>query len=434
MAYAHGPIAKWMRSRGKSAPKMMRMLASSGRSLAWAVPVMAEAAALGRSIALAWTIGPDELGRAMMLALTIRMVEMATDMGIERLIVQAPDGNSTRLQSELHAAAVLRGVICAAILLALAPVLAAVFADGPNAVSYASLAVIPLFRGFVHLDYRRAERQFRYIKMSVVEGGATIAMAASVVPTLGIFPDHRAMAIVLAVHAVSHTVLSHAVADRRYAVKLSNATLRRSRTFGAPLVMNAGLLFLTFYADRFIVAQVYGWASLALYGVVLQLALLPAQIVGRAAASLVLPELRLALASNEIAHVWSRCLNVHLVLAGIMVAGFTTLAPTVIAVVYGAAFKPDFALVAALAFAAGFRILRTPFSQLAVATGRTGDPARANLIRALALVPAAACAAAGLPLAAVAATAALGEAGATLRAVQLSSAALTSQKQKDAFA
>jgi len=412
----------------------MRALTPSGRSLAWAVPVMAEAAALGRSIALAWAIGPDELGRAMMLALTIRLVEMASDMGIERLIVQAPDGNSARLQSELHAVAVLRGVICAVLLLALARLLAVVFAGGPNAVSYASLAVIPLLRGFAHLDYRRAERQFRYIKMSVVEGGATIAMAASVIPAIGIFPDHRAMAIVLAAHAVTHTVLSHTVADRRYAVKLSHATLRRSWTFGAPLVMNAGLLFLTFYADRFIVAQVYGWASLALYGVALQLALLPAQIVGRAAASLVLPELRLALASNKIAHVWPRCLNVHLVLAGIMMAGFTTLAPTVIAVVYGAAYKPDFALVAAFAFAAGFRILRTPFSQLAVATGRTGDPARANLIRALALVPAAACAGAGLPLAAVAAAAAMGEAGATLRAVQLSSTALTSHKHKDAFA
>jgi hypothetical protein len=35
--------------------------------------------------------------------------------------------------------------------------------------------------------------------------------------------------------------------------------------------------------------------TLALYGVALQLALLPAQIVGRAAASLVLPRLRVAI-------------------------------------------------------------------------------------------------------------------------------------------
>jgi O-antigen/teichoic acid export membrane protein len=76
-------------------------------------------------------------------------------------------------------------------------------------------------------------------------------------------------------------------------------------------------------------------------------------------------------------------------------------------------------LALALGVAAGFRILRTPYSQLAIATGRTGDPARANLVRAAVLVPSAACAALGLPLTAIAAASALGEAGATLRAIML---------------
>ena len=44
------------------------------------------------------------------------------------------------------------------------------------------------------------------------------------------------------------------------------------------------------------------WATLALYGIVLQLALLPAQIVGRAAGSLVLPRLRAALAQGAHGH------------------------------------------------------------------------------------------------------------------------------------
>lgn len=412
----------------------MRILAISGRSLAWSVPVLAEAAALGRSIALAWAIGPDELGRAMMLALTVRLVEMATDLGVERLIVQAPDGDTARLQSELHGTALVRGVTAAAILLGFAPLLATVLSDGPSMMSYALLAIIPLVRGFGHLDYRRLERRFRYMKMSVVEGGATVAMVASVVPSVWLFTDHRAMGLVLAAHAVSHTALSHLVADRKYMARLSRSTLRRTWTFGAPLLLNAVLLFLTFYADRFIVAQAYGWTSLALYGVALQLALLPSQIVGRAAASLVLPELLVALASGDFQKVWARCLNSHLILACVMVVGFAVFAPAAIALVYGEPFRPDLVLVVAFAFAAGFRVLRTPFSQLAVATGRTGDPARANLIRAFALVPAVAFAAAGLPLAAVAAAAALGEAGATYRAFQLSSTAANRLYHKEAFA
>ncbi len=412
----------------------MRVMAISGRPLAWAVPVMAEAAALGRSIALAWAIGPDELGRAMMLALSIRLVEMATDLGIERLIIQAPDGNTARLQSDLHGATLIRGLICAAILLGFAPVLAALFSDGPSTLSYAALPIIPLIRGVGHLDYRRMERQFKYVKMALVEGGATIAMILCVVPAVWLLNDHRAMAFILVVYALAHTVLSHVVAERRYKVTLSRTALLRSWTFGAPLLLNGGLLFLTFYADRFIVAQAYGWSALALYGVALQLALLPAQIVGRAAASLVLPELRAALARHDLQQVLSRCLSTHILLASVMAVGFATIAPTAIALVYGAAFRPDLALAAALACAAGFRILRTPLSQLAVAAGRTGDPARANLIRALALLPAGAFALAGLPLAAIAAAAALGEAGATFRAFQLSSAVNERRTEKDVFA
>ena len=89
----------------------------SGRALAWGPPILAEAAALGRSIAFAWAIGPEELGRAMLLALAVRLVEMAGDVGIERLVVQAPDGATARLQAELHGAALLRGVALALLLL-----------------------------------------------------------------------------------------------------------------------------------------------------------------------------------------------------------------------------------------------------------------------------------------------------------------------------
>jgi O-antigen/teichoic acid export membrane protein len=106
-----------------------------GRSLAWAVPVLAEAAALGRSVAFAWVIGPEELGRAMMLALTVRLVEMASDVGADRLLVQARDGYCPRLQADLQGALVLRGIAGALLLICASPILAMLFADGPSALS-----------------------------------------------------------------------------------------------------------------------------------------------------------------------------------------------------------------------------------------------------------------------------------------------------------
>lgn len=355
----------------------------------------------------------------MMLALTIRLAEMASDLGIDRLMVQAPDGGSARLQAGLHGTAIVRGVFAGLVILGLAPVLARLFSDGPDATSYAALAAIPLIRGFAHLDFRRAERRFFYGKMAIVEGGATIGMVLGMAPALWLLGDHRAMGLVLVAHASAFTLLSHSVAERRYRLGLSLAILRRSWRFGLPLVLNAILMFATFYADRLIVAGAYSWSALALYGVALQLAVLPAVIVGKAAGSLVLPVLRDALTGKEFDLVWRRVLATHVVLACGMTVGFTLIAPPVIALAYGSDFRPDMLLALALAVAAAFRILRTPFSQLAIAMGRTGDPARANAIRAAALVPAAIFASASMPLATIAAAAALGEAGATFRAYRL---------------
>ena len=391
-----------------------------GTSLAWAVPILSEAAALVRSIAFAWLIGPEELGQAMILALTLRLVEMSSDVGIDRLMLQARDGNSLELQAGLQGASILRGLSAAFFVAVSAPLLAYVFKDGPHALSYAVLAVVPLVRGFAHLDFRRAERGFRYGWMSAVEGGATVSMILAILPAVWVFGDHRALTVVLIAHAVNYTVLSHLIAQRAYAVSFNKRTLLRCWGFGAPLILNAVLLFLTFYADRVIVARAYDWSSLALYGVVLQLALLPAQIVGRAASSLVLPRLRAALHSNAFSLVWSRVLFTHLALATGTGLGFALVAPSIVGIVYGDGLRPGFALAVAVAAAAAFRIVRTPYSQLAIAAGRTADPARANVLRALALVPASIFAAAGLPLVTIGLAAALGEAAATFRAYQLS--------------
>ena len=411
---------------------MRRLTDHNGRALAWAVPILAETAALLRSLILAWTLGPEELGRAMMLALILRMIEMGSDLGGDRLILQARDGNSLALQQALHGAALLRGGLSAVVLLALAPLLPTLFTDGPTASSYAWLALVPMIRGAVHLDYRRAERQRRYGPLASVEGGATLIMLISLAPALWLIGDHRAIAPVVMAHASALLVLSHLVAHRAYGAQFKAAAFRRIWRFGAPLLLNALLMFLTFYADRLIVAAAYDWATLALYGIALQLAMLPAQIIGRAAGSLVLPRLRRALNTGAFPEVWNSVLSLHMLMTMGLIAGFALLAPTVIELIYGAAFRPDAWLALAFGSAAGLRVLRTPYSQLAIATGRTGDPARANLWRALALLPATACALLGWPLAAVAAATALGEGAATMRAAQLAAPTLTPTHRREA--
>lgn len=384
----------------------------------WSVPLLSEAGALARSALMARVIGGDELGRTMILTLVLRLAEMLSDAGVERFLMQRPGPISPALLAALHGAAVLRGAATAAFLLALTLPASSLLPGAAAAGTHAALALVPLLRGFAHLDYRLEERERRLGPLAMVEGGAVLAMLVSVPLALAALPDHRAIVAILLVQAGAQVLISHLLARGAWRARFDRAVLADVLGFGGPLVLNAVLLFVTFQADRLVVTGFYGWSEVAIYGVAFQLAMLPSQIAGRAAGSLLAPRLR-GLHGAALARVARTAINLHL-LAGVAFAlVFALLAPPVIGLVWGAAFRPSQALVLVLGLAAGGRILRTPLSQLAVAQGRTGDPARANLWRAGALVPALLAAALGAPLSAIAAAAAAGELAASLRALHL---------------
>ena len=76
----------------------------STRAIGWCIPLLAEAAALARSAILARMIGGEELGRAMVLTLVLRLGEMVSDVGIERLLMQRPGPLPPGLIDTLHGA------------------------------------------------------------------------------------------------------------------------------------------------------------------------------------------------------------------------------------------------------------------------------------------------------------------------------------------
>lgn len=384
-------------------------------ALTWGVPLFVEAAALLRAMVLAWGIGAEDLGRAMVLALTLRLAEMVLDIGVERWLAVSPQRDEADFMAALHGGALIKGLATALLVAALAWPMAMGFADGASMASYTALAAAPLMRGFLHLDYRRIEAARQFTPMAVVEGGAAVAMLLALPVVVVIFGDARAMVGLIWVQALAQVVLSHVMARQAYRLRFDAAVLGQLWRFGAPLIINAALMFLAVQADRFIVAGYYGWAQVAAYGIAFQLASLPAQIAGRAAAS----NLTAALAGPTGQAVLNRALKGYALLGLCFALCFALCAPFAIGLMFGTDMRPPALLALGLGLAAGLRIARTPLSLRAVALGRTGDAARANLWRVAALLPAIAAAVAGLPLASIAFAAAFGEAAAFWRARQL---------------
>ena len=398
---------------------MIRRATHSAAALAWATPVLCEVAALARSVVLARMLGAEELGKTMLLALALRLAEMACDFSIERLLMQAPDGDRPRFRNSMQGAVLLRGALLSGLMLCAALPMAAAFADGPGIWTFAALAIVPMLRGLVHLDYRARERDFDYRGTLIVEGGAALVMLAAAPLAVMLIDDHRALVAVFVAQASAQVILSHVVAQTPWHPVFEMAALRRVVRFGAPLLLNSVLMLLILQGDRMIVIGFFDWADAGRYGIAIQLALLPAQIAGRAASSLLAPAFRRAIAAGSLNVAMTRALRIYICLGLAFVASYAVIAGPAIAFVYGADFTMPFQVFLALGALAGLRIARTPLSQAAVALGRTAVPAKANFFRALALPVVLVAAWAGAPLATIAAIGAVGEALAAWRAAHL---------------
>ncbi|WP_455373552.1 oligosaccharide flippase family protein [Limibacillus halophilus] len=418
-----------------------RALGATGQAF-W-IPVVCELAALLRNLLLARLLGAEEMGKLMLLALALRLAEMVSDLSVERLMAQAADGGSFRLQRNLQTAALLRGLASAVLILLLALPLSATLAGGPAPSSFAWLCLIPLIRGGIHLDYRRFERNLRFRSALIVDGGSAVIALAAVPLAAAAVGDHRALLPIGLLQAGTALLLSHLVARRRYRLAADTAELLRAWRFGAPLLVNGLLIFAVFQGDRLVVAYGYDWADVGRYAIALQLALLPTQVLARTAQSLLLPRFRRAiaegsqagrslaehpLAKHSLAERFAQSRRGFLLLGLLFLLGYGLLADPFLGLLYGSEFKVGAGLAWALALMAALRLLRTPLSLVAVSLGRTDLPLKANLWRAAALVPAVSVAALGLPLLFIPLSAVLGELAAALAGLRQARQALADHR------
>lgn len=371
-------------------------------------PIANEGLAFARNALFARLLIEADFGKLMLLASVLRLAEMLTDVGIERLMVQAQDGGARNLQADLHGMSILRGLCAGFAILVLAYPLSWALPEGPGAASYMLLALPPVIRGFTHLDMRRAERHFNFAPTMSVEVLSVLGSICLLMVLSGWIWGFSLGLAVFAVHQLIFVGLSHAVAQRPYRVRFSEQAARRLWTFGRMLVVNAALLWVTFQADRVLLAKYFTWADLAAYAIAFQLAFLPTQIITRATNALLAPYLRLTQRNTHSA-VFVRAFGGFVALGAVFAIVFGLLAEPVIALVYGQNYLMQPVIYWAFALAAGIRILRAPVSQFALFYHRGVDIAAANVVRGMALIPSIWLAMTGAPLVAIVAAACVGE-------------------------
>lgn len=255
------------------------------------VKTLISALSFARNLVVAWLIPIEDYGIAATFGILVAVVEMASALGLHQQIIQARDGDDPRFQAGLQGFQVLRGVFSGAVLLLLAQPFA-LFMGVPEVTwAYRLMALVPVLNAFVHFDIHRRTRAMVFWPSLVTPGLSIFLAVATIWPLSLWFGDWRVMLYSLIAQSFLSATISHLVAARPYRLVLDRAIMARGLRFGWPLLINAGLLFMSFNGDRLIVGRELGMAELAIFSMGITLTLTPTLVVTGTVQSFFLPQL-----------------------------------------------------------------------------------------------------------------------------------------------
>jgi O-antigen/teichoic acid export membrane protein len=370
------------RSSFESLHMTLRKRALRGAAVLTVGQVFSQGLAFARNIIVARLISPEDVGIAATLAITLSLVELLADVSIDKLLIQAKDGDDPRLQASCHAALAVRGVVQSVLLFLLAWPIARFF-DLPDLVwAFQCVAIGPLVRGFANLDVTRVQRELKFVPSAVSELLPQVAAFAAIVPLAIWLGDWRAVLFATLMQASLYVVCTHTLASRGYRWAWDGAAFRRIAIFGWPLMINGGLLFAINQGDRIAIGASYAKEDLALWANAMLLASAPLLVLGKVAVSMALPIL--AKCRDDRATFDSRyelCMQGLAWVAAIVAVPLILGGGAIMGLIFGPHYAAAGAFVGILATAQAIRVCRIGPTVAALAHGETTNAALGNAAR-----------------------------------------------------
>jgi O-antigen/teichoic acid export membrane protein len=337
-----------------------------------------------RNIVIAHSVTVSDFGIAATFALVVSLIELGTDTGIDRQIVTGDRSKVRSLIANGHSFLVLRGSVAAGLLGFAAIPIARLFHLPHLVWAFASLALIPLIRGFSNLESFRKQRRQQMYPAFLLDVIPAIGSLITSFIVVRIVADYRAMLYTMIAHAVYHVVTSHLISRRRYRMAWDRSTIDQLVRFGWPLAINGLLVFGNIHADRAIVAAVFPTEQLGIYSAAMLIYMVPAMIAARTIRTLLLTRLArlkddpIALQRNAVRF---NSLLVCLSTLGLIAGWF--LFPSVFLIAFGSRYSEGLGLLSVLASVFFFRLLRVGPNTIALTLGHAKNTMYSNLSRLL---------------------------------------------------
>jgi O-antigen/teichoic acid export membrane protein len=340
-----------------------------------------------RSVFVARLLPEQQFGIAQTFMTVIAALDAMTEIGIEIYIVSNKDQDSEDLQRTLHTMLILRGLVSAIGIYLLAHPVALLFGVPDSAWAYQWLAIVPLIRGFVHLDYKRYERTFRYWPGILVAFVSTLANALISVVIAWKTGSPIAIVIGYAVQMVVMVLGSHMTAERSYGLAFVTSRVKELIAFGSPLILNGVLIYVLSQGDRIVIGSMLGLRALENYAVVAILSAGITILVMRVTDAVYLPLLsdaKVGTPTYLTRYEASGAFTVLTAIATLMFFGFV--GHSFVTLAFGQKFSPTPLLVTLLGIQVALKLLRTWPQRAFLANAQTSILFYSNLIAATGLV------------------------------------------------
>ncbi len=358
-----------------------------GASLLFSGNLASSLIILFRNVLIARLISVENFGIASTFAIAIGVIEMLSNVSLDRMIVQAKDGERPDLQRALQGIQVVRGAAGAALMFVLAGVYASVMGLPDIVWAFQLLALYPLLRAFTHLDVFRFQRAMRFAPHVVTQVASQALSLLAVWPLAWFFGDFQVTLWAILAQQAMFLVLSHAFAERRYGIGWDRATFNQAMAFGLPLLGNAVLVFATFNGDRAIIANQIGMETLGWFSVALTLTLAPTTVLAQTLQSFFLPQLsKLQEDAAQFARMAYTTIEAGFLVSAAQAIGFALFGPAVLILLFGSKYGQALEVLIWLAVMQAIRVAKAGPVIVAIAKGETRNPLVANLVR-VAFIP-----------------------------------------------
>ncbi len=350
--------------------------------------VVAQICSFLRNAMLGHLLSKGDFGIAATIAITLQLIEIISDLAADRMILQAPDGDSPGLINTAHVLLILRGTLISACLWFSAPVIVQFFGFPDALWAFQWIALVPFIKGFMHLDVRRMQRHLDHKGFAIVEAFPQFLALGLVLPFLNMVGGYETVVFLAIVQTLAGVATSHFLARRTYGLAFDKDHIRRFIAFGWPILLSALPLIAVYQGDRIIVGRYLGMENLAVYSAAFMLAMVPGLLTSKVCLSLVMPLLAEVRDRGELFLERFRLMSEGVVIvASAYVVFFAVFGGHALGFAFGKDYSDQGPVIMVLAIMWGLRIIQSAPGTGLMSLGVTKPILTAGIVRALALFP-----------------------------------------------